>query len=183
MTGKHRTIGNSNILTRHSQAAGLCVSSRFNRNAVITYRNMAITDMYIPAGLRIDSIRVGRRDIIYRDSFDSHIVTKLRINSPKRRIDNFHSFNLHLLATNRLNERRAEKTTLQSADIILIRLCIDGSRIILSIPHRLIFINITHTIIFQVNHYTKELHPPLLTLTIQCTFSLDSDIFRINRID
>ena len=139
--------------------------------------------MYIPAGFRIDAICIRRRNIINRNSFDSHIITEFRVYSPERGIDNFHSLNLYLLTTNRLNERRTEKTSLQCAYIILICFSINGRSIILCIPHRLIFIQIMHTVIFQVNHDPEKLHPPFFTLSVQSSFALDRNILCIHCID
>lgn len=115
--------------------------------------------------------------------FYSHVLTKFRIHCPERGIDNFYSFNLHSLTTNRLYKRRAEKATLQGVHIIFIRFGINGSRIVLGIPHGLVFVYITHTIIFQVNHDTEKLHPPFLALPIQCTLSFDSYVLGIYRIN
>ena len=72
---------------------------------------------------------------------------------------------------------------MQCIYIILVRFSINCCRIICCIPHGLIFIHITHAIVFQINHDTKELHPPFLSLSVQSSFSFDRNILGIYRIN
>ena len=183
MTGKHDAISDGYILTGYSQPAPLRIATGLDRYAIISHRNVAVADMYIPAGLRIDAVRIGRGYIMNGHSLHLHVFTELGIHRPERRVDDLHPLYLHVLATNRLDKRRTEKTTLQCTDVVLVCFSIDSRCIICLVPHRLILIHILHAIVAQINHHTKKLHPPLLSLPVQRTFTFDCYIFRIHGIN
>ena len=136
--------------------------------------------MYVPARFRIDAVRIGRRHIMNRHSCNHHIITKLRINCPERRIDNLHSFNTYSSATHRLNKRGTKKTTFQGAVPILIRFGVKCFHIIFPFPKRLIFIQLTHTVFLQIDINTEKFRPPCLSLTVECPFPFDCDVLGIH---
>ena len=139
--------------------------------------------MHVTARLRIDSIRIGGRDIVNGYSIHRHIVAKLRINGPERRIDDFHPFDAYVLATDRLDERRTEETAVQRSMPVFV--CLGGNlrHIICLLKHGLIFVDVTLAIIPQVNQDLEEFVPPGLALSIKSSFSFDGDIFGIDGID
>ena len=112
-----------------------------------------------------------------------NVIAKLRIDSPEGRVNDFHSLNLHILAAQRLNEWRTEKASLQRVYIIFVRFGVQCFRIIGLVPHGLVFIDVSHTVVLQVNHDTEKLHPPFFALTIESTFSFYGNILGIYRIN
>src|SRR5699024_3518821 len=83
VSAQHGAIGNGDILARNTQFTRLQVTSGFDGDAVIAYRNVAVADVYILTRLGVDAVRVGGRHIVDGNAFNGHIVAKFRIYSPE----------------------------------------------------------------------------------------------------
>lgn len=111
MSAQHGAIGNRDILARNAQFTCLQVTSGFDGDAVVAYRNVAVADVYVLTRLRVDAVRIGGRHIVDGNALNGHIIAKLRIYGPKGRVDNLHALYPYILATDGMYERGTEETT------------------------------------------------------------------------
>ena len=84
MAIQHGAIGNGIIFCRHVLSAAGQIFTRFDRNAVISYTDMAIGNMHILAGLCINTICVGRRRVVNGNCIHRNVLTKFRVDRPER---------------------------------------------------------------------------------------------------
>src|SRR5690606_40898252 len=85
MAPQHRAVGDHVVLRRGSGQPARAVLARLDGDAVVAHRNMAVGDMYVPARLRIDTVRVGRRRVVDGGRSDVSVFAGLRIYPPERR--------------------------------------------------------------------------------------------------
>ena len=79
------------VIVIFSQGTCLQVTSGFDGDAVVAYRNVAVADVYVLTRLRVDAVRIGGRHIVDGNALNGHIIAKLRIYGPKGRVDNLHA--------------------------------------------------------------------------------------------
>ena len=114
---------------------------------------------------------------------DRHVVTKLRVDRPERRVDDFHSFDADVLAADGLDERRAEEAAVKRAVPVLIGLGSDFFHVIFFFEQGLVFVDIPLPVVAQVDKHFEEFVPPGFALSVEGSLAFDGDVFGIGRIN
>src|SRR5215471_16365318 len=118
MTIFHLTAANDDVFGRHRHAPAIIISSRLNRDAIITGDKNTILDQHIATRFRITTVGVGTRGIrgiafaLNHHPSHGNIRAKQWMKLPHRRIPERDAFDQDILAAMRLDKIRPQITAL-----------------------------------------------------------------------
>ena len=183
MSAQHGTIGNRDILARNAQFTCLQVTSGFDGDAVVAYRNVAVADVYVLTRLRVDAVRIGGRHIVDGNALNGHIIAKLRVYGPKGRVDNLHALYPYILATDGMYERGTEEATVQCAVPVFVGFGVKGFQVVFLLEHGLVLVDVSLAVVPEIYKDAEKFRPPCFALSVQCPFTLDGDVLCIHGIN
>src|ERR1017187_4412298 len=110
MAAKKRAVDNRAILQWPPGARPVGVTTRFNRDAIVSHADVTIGDANISAGIGVDAIRVRRiRGADDRDTANVDVVTEHWSDVPEWRVPDRNAFDHHVTAFVRLDKCRPQK--------------------------------------------------------------------------
>jgi len=177
MTGKHGAIGDGDVFAGSGVLTPLQVTTRFDGDAVVADADMAIGNMHIGTGFRIDTVGVGGIRIYDGQALDGEIIAKFRIYGPERRISDVQTFYQNVFAFVQLNKRRSEPMPGQG--VFPVRLGFDTETGIGIQPGLLVFgrFGVLQFSLVERRFQSPGLFPPSPAVTFESSSALYSDVF------
>ncbi len=108
MTGQHRAIGDRDVLAGPAYSPAVLVSSRLDRDAVVTDVNVTVADPNIAAGVGVNAVRIGRVLGIDNGQIrEGHVLAVHGVHGPGRRVLERYSLDQHVLAAVKADQSAA----------------------------------------------------------------------------
>jgi len=105
---QHGAIDDGVVLGGPTDTAAILVAPGLDGDAIVAHGDVTVRDVNVAAGIRIDTVGVWPFLRIFdRNGVNRHVVAIQWRYRPERRIDYRDTFNEHVRAVVRLDERRA----------------------------------------------------------------------------